>query len=139
MARMAIYETGEGEKVLHISTYQRKDYVALQLFKSFFYGTAAFVILFVFWLSGQEDFLLAIDSIGVITGLLTNTVIIYIVFMVAYMVFSFFVARKQYDTAVRQSRAYRRRLRRVAASYKNENQKNKDIVKDDKYIISKNT
>lgn len=120
MARMAIYETGEGEKVLHISTYQRKDYVALQLLKAFFYGTASFAILLVFWISGQENLFLAIDSMGMLTGLLTSIVVIYIVFMAAYMTFSFFIARKQYDIAVRQSRAYRRRLRRVAASYKNE-------------------
>lgn len=117
MTRMAAYEDGDGEMEIQVSTYRKKDYVALQLVKAFIFGTIAYGIMLVFWIAKAEDFLADIDSMDTITSIGFWVLIIYFVFLAAYMVCSFFVARRQYDTCRRHSKAYLRRLRRVCRSY----------------------
>lgn len=117
MTLMAAYEDGDGEKEIQVSTYRKKDYVALQLVKSFFFGTIAYAIMLVFWIAKAEDFLADIDSMDTITSVLVRLLIIYFVFLAVYMVCSFFIARKQYNTCKKHSKAYLRRLRRVCRSY----------------------
>ena len=48
MTKMAIYEKGEGKEYLPISKYYKRDYVGLQMMKSFICSTIAFAILFLF-------------------------------------------------------------------------------------------
>ena len=45
MTKMASYECNEGKKNMAIGKYFRSDYIAIQIMKSFVYGTIAFFII----------------------------------------------------------------------------------------------
>lgn len=122
MTRMAAYENGDGEKEIRISTYRKKDYVALQLIKAFFFGTVAYAIIVVFWLVLRGDLLIDIDSMEAIERLGKKMFIFWIVFLGVYMTGTFIWARKKYDVCRRNARKYMRWLRRVRKSYEKRNE-----------------
>ena len=55
MNKMAILESGVGEKELKISTYRRADFVILQLVKGFVAGTVCFAAIVMLWLCSKWD------------------------------------------------------------------------------------
>ena len=55
MNKMAILESGAGEKELKISTYRRADFVILQLVKGFVAGTVCFAAIVMLWLCSKWD------------------------------------------------------------------------------------
>lgn len=122
MSRMASFENSHGEKEIRISTYRKKDYVALQLIKAFFFGTVAYAVLVVFWLVIQGDLLIGIDSIEAIERLGKKIFVLWIVFLAVYMTGTFIWARRKYDLCRKNVRRYMRWLRRVRKSYEKRNE-----------------
>lgn len=123
MTKMAAYENGDGEKDIQISSYRRQDYVALQMIKSFVFGTIAYGILGLFWMAKADKFLGSIDSLDTIFSAGRLILILYAVFLGIYLTFAFFWARKKYDASRARSKGYFRWLRRVAKSYRTEDEK----------------
>ena len=86
MNKMAILESGVGEKELKISTYRRADFVILQLVKGFVAGTVCFAAIVMLWLCSKWDDLNQYFANVDYMQLLKQTAIFYIIFMAGYLV-----------------------------------------------------
>ena len=118
MTRMAIYEKGKGQEELYVTSYRRGDYVALQLIKSFILGTIAAGIILLFYLLLNMDFMDKLNTIDSVKELIFGVGIFYIIFLAAYMVLTFFWARKKYKiSAAHAEEHYTGELNRVVRSY----------------------
>lgn len=117
MTKMAIYESHGGDKELTISAYRRKDFVAIQMIKSFLFGTISYLIICIFiFLSNVERFEAMID-VEQFQKLGALVLVFYGVFMVAFLTGTFVWARKKHQYCSDQAQSYSTDLNRVARSY----------------------
>lgn len=121
MTKMAAYEDGKGEKELNISTFRRKDFVALEMVKSFFLGSVSYVILLVIYVLVKPEFIAKLNTFAAMKEYGIKIGIAYIIFLGAYFVLTFFWARARHKAAVADSASYRRKLRRVSKTYRDHN------------------
>ena len=118
MAKMEIYKEKEGERDLNIRSYRRQDFVALELIKSLISGTVAFAAAAGIYLLYDVNIIAEFDNLEIIFSYAVRVGIIYGVFMAAYLVFTFFHARKRYRSAMKHTSDYMQRLKRVAKTYR---------------------
>lgn len=118
MTKMAAYEDGKGEKELNISTFRRKDFVALEMVKSFFLGTISYVILLLIYILVKPEFISKLNTFAAMKEYGIRIGIVYIIFLGAYLVLTFFWARARHKFAVVDTASYRRKLKRVSKTYK---------------------
>lgn len=120
MTRMAAFEQGEGQENLKMSQYYRKDYVGIQMIKTFICSTAAFGILFLLqifyemdaWI--EEFYRMDLMQLGL------SVFIKYIIFTLAYQVIAYVVYSLRYKKGHRSVRQYQARLKKVMKSYEKE-------------------
>lgn len=125
MTKMAIYERHGGDKELAVSAYRRKDYVALQLLKSFILGTISYVIILAFYAFLELDRVDNLNSLAQLQSFGLGVLVLYIVFMAAFMCITFVWARKRHAYCSERAKSYSTELNRVARSYQStEEQKN---------------
>ena len=117
MNKMAMLESGAGEKELKISTYRRTDFVILQLVKGFVAGTICFLIIVMLWLCSKWDDLIQYFANADYMQLLWHAAIFYIVFMAGYMVVCALVAVYQHKKCRERRDQYLRYLHRLNKSY----------------------
>lgn len=117
MNKMAMLESGAGEKELKISTYRRTDFVILQLVKGFVAGTICFLIIVMLWLCSKWDDLNQYFASADYRQLLWYAAIFYIVFMAGYMVVCALVAVYQHKKCRERRDQYLRYLHRLNKSY----------------------
>ena len=117
MAKLAMYERHGGEKELATSAYRRRDYVALQMMKSFVLGTISYVLILVLIVLGLPDIMDALHSIESIFALANKVGIGYVIFLALLFVFTFIWARKRHNRSVENTKEYQVMLSRVARSY----------------------
>lgn len=117
MTKMAIYESHGGDKELAISAYRRKDFVAMQLIKSFVFGTLSYLIICIFiFLSNVEQFE-AMTNVEQFQKIGILACVCYVIFIVAFMVGTFVWARRKHSYCDEQAKSYSTELNRVARSY----------------------
>ena len=117
MNKMAMLESGAGEKELKISTYRRTDFVILQRVKGFVAGTICFLIIVMLWLCSKWDDLNQYFASADYRQLLWHAAIFYIVFMAGYMVVCALVAVYQHKKCRERRDQYLRYLHRLNKSY----------------------
>ena len=117
MNKMAMLESGAGEKELKISTYRRTDFVILKLVKGFVAGTICFLIIVMLWLCSKWDDLNLYFASADYRQLLWHAAIFYIVFMAGYMVVCSLVAVYQHKKCRERRDQYLRYLHRLNKSY----------------------
>ena len=107
MTKLAEFENEESKACQKATQYFRRDYVAMELIKSFFAGTIAFGLLFVLWL---------MDMIGF--GI--RIVMVYLVFLAAYLMITYIIYNRRYTKGRKQVKEYYNRLKRVSSLYREE-------------------
>lgn len=117
MTRMAIYEKGQGAEELYVTSYRRGDFVALQLIKSFVLGTIAAFIILAFYFLLNTDVIDKLNTLESVKSLVIGVGGFYIIFLAAYLVLTFFWARKRYKVSVEHAESYTSQLNRVMRSY----------------------
>lgn len=120
MTKMAIYESHGGDKELAVSAYRRKDYVAVNLIKSFICGTISCVIIILFYLLLKLEQIDSISSLTEFQPFGIGMLVFYIIFMVAFMTVTYVWARKHHARCSEHAKSYSTGLNRVARSYQNE-------------------
>ena len=117
MTKMASYECNEGKKNMAIGKYFRSDYIAIQIMKSFVYGTIAFFIIFgLYILYDFETFmqdLYKMDLLAFARGVL----IFYGVSVIAYAIVSYIVYSYRYAKAKKSLKCYYHNLKKLSAMY----------------------
>lgn len=117
MTKMAVYESHGGDKELSVSAYRCKDYVALQLLKSFILGTVSYGIILLFYLLIHLDIVENLNTFARIHRFILTVGVTYIVFMVVFLAITFIWARKRHKVCDEHARSYSQELNRVARSY----------------------
>jgi len=120
MTRLAVYEQGEGKEYMPMSRYYRKDYVGMQMIKTFFCSTIAFGILFVLSILYQLDTwleeLYQLDYQSYIISVLLQ----YAIFVVVYQIMAWVVYTLRYRKGQRKQKQYLSRLKKVEKLYERE-------------------
>ena len=118
--KVALYEQKEEKMHRQIGRYYRSDYIVKELIKSIFTGTAAYLLMLVLWISSRWESVL--DQINRMDwdGMVVPVVLIYIGFMLAYLVCTFFVYRRKYAEFYKQVERYEEELKTLHRMYERE-------------------
>lgn len=120
MTQLAIYEQGEGKEYMPMTQYYRRDYVGLQMIKTFICSTLAFGILFLlsvlYRLEQWMQELYQMDYVEYAFGILMQ----YIVFTVFYQVVAWVIYTLRHKKAQRKQKIYYNRLKKVEKLHERE-------------------
>lgn len=117
MTKMASYEENEGKKNVSIGNYFRSDYIAIQVMKSVFSATIAFVIVFALYIFYDfEVFMQNLYKMDLIT-FAKDVLLYYAVTVVTYGIISYAVHSYRYTKAKKSLKRYRQNLKKLNALY----------------------
>ena len=120
MTRLAAYEQNEGKEDIKMGQYYRKDYVELELIKTFLSSTIAFVIILLLRIVNElqmwKETLYQMDYIGYAKDVLLQ----YIVFVIIYQVIAWVVYSLRYNKGTKRRKLYHTRLKKVQKIYEKE-------------------
>ncbi len=123
MTKMAAYEENEGRKNMATGSYFRGDYIEMQILKSIFSATVAYLVLFAmfiyydFEMFMQDIYKMDLGEFG------KNALLYYFIFVVAYAVISYIVYSYRYSKAKKSLKRYFYNLKQLAALYDLESRK----------------
>ena len=117
MTKMAIRESHGGDKELSVGAFRRKDYVALQMIKSFVLGTICYVLIMVLVFCAKPELSDFLYTTSDIQRLVIGVGVGYVVFMVIFLIITFVWARRRHRRGEELVQSYRQELNRVARSY----------------------
>ena len=90
MTKLSLYEQKNQKKEIKTSKYFRGDYMSLKMLKSFLCITVAYLLCLVLWFMYKSDKVISsLTTTGRLTALIIMLVILYIVSVVLYMIFSY--------------------------------------------------
>ncbi len=113
MTKMASYEVGEGKEYIPIKQYYRRDYLSLQMLKTFVTSSIAFVILYLCWVLYELENITEILGGKDLPSLGISILIKYIVFVGIYQVIAFLVYNRRYTNATTSVKKYYSILKKV--------------------------
>ena len=117
MIKIAKFDANDGKSCKPMIQYARKDYVALQLLKSFVIGTIAFFIMLGLWvLYSMETLMKRINNMDLIQSAITLG-ILYGVFMVIYLLATYIIFNVKYTYGRKKVKKYYAGLKKINAMY----------------------
>lgn len=120
MIKMAKFDTNDGKQCKPMIQYARRDYISLQLLKSFVAGTICYGLLLLLWaLYSMETLMESLNQMN-LTGLLVTVAGLYIAFMIIYLSATYFVYEVKYTDGRRKVKKYFNSLKRVNQIYERE-------------------
>lgn len=120
MIKIAKFDANDGKSCKPMIQYARKDYVALQLLKSFVIGTIAFFIMLGLWvLYSMETLMKQINNMDLIQSAITLG-ILYGVFMVIYLLATYIIFNVKYTYGRKKVKKYYAGLKKINAMYMRE-------------------
>ena len=126
MTRLAEYENREGETYKKVTQYFRRDYVAMELIKSFITGTIAFcLILLMYLLYEMENLAEQINSMDIM-GFGIGIIIWYLVFIALYLFATYVIYNIRYSKGRKHLKIFYGRLKKISSLYLDE-EKNQNI------------
>lgn len=117
MTRMASYEEHEGKNNMKIGKYFRNDYIGLQVLKSVFCATIAFMLIFaLFIFYDLEIFMQDIYKMDLVS--FAKTVLTYYgVVILVYGAISYVVYAYRYSKARKSLKVYYQNLKKLSSLY----------------------
>lgn len=120
MIKLAQFDQNDGEVCKPMAQYARKDYVALQMLKSFVTGSISYVLLFGLWaLHSLEELLNALTGME-IQAIAMSLVLSYAAFMVLYLGATYIVFSVKYTKGRKKVKKYYSSLKKVNQIYERE-------------------
>jgi hypothetical protein len=117
MIKIAKFDANDRKSCKPMIQYARKDYVALQLLKSFVIGTIAFFIMLGLWvLYSMETLMKQINNMDLIQSAITLG-ILYGVFMVIYLLATYIIFNVKYTYGRKKVKKYYAGLKKINAMY----------------------
>lgn len=117
MIKIAKFDANDGKSCKPMIQYAGKDYVALQLLKSFVIGTIAFFIMLGLWvLYSMETLMKQINNMDLIQSAITLG-ILYGVFMVIYLLATYIIFNVKYTYGRKKVKKYYAGLKKINAMY----------------------
>lgn len=120
MTKLAAFEEREGKEYRKMTQYFRRDYVGLELIKSFFAGTLAFFLIVGIWATYRMDYLMDnIDSMD-LPEFGTEMLIRYLIFMAIYLLITYVIYNMRYTKGRKRMKLFYNRLKKVSRLYESE-------------------
>lgn len=120
MIKVAGFDTNDGKQCKPMTQYARKDYVALQLLKSFVTGTAAYFLMLVLWgLYSMEELLESIVTMD-IPAFLVTLLLLYLLFLLVYLAATYIVFNLKYTAGRKKVKKYYNSLKKINQMYERE-------------------
>ncbi len=120
MIKMAEFDSRDGKDCKPMMQYARKDYVSLQLLKSFVGGSIAFFLLGLLWaLYSMEELMEKINSLDILQILVT-TAVLYVIFMIIYLAATYIIFHVKYTNGRRKVKQYYVSLKKINTMYTRE-------------------
>lgn len=120
MIKLAKFDGSDGKKCKPMTQYARRDYVSLQMLKSFVTGTICYGLLLALWgLYSMERLMETINQLN-LQALLITIIGLYISFMIIYLSATYFVYEAKYTDGRRKVKKYFNSLKRVNQIYERE-------------------
>lgn len=117
MTRLAVYEEVDGKEDISINNYFRGDYIWFEVLKGAIYGTIGFVIVFaMYMLYDIETFMVDFYKMDIVS-FAQDVLKKYIIFLVIYMVISYFVAIYKFMKSKKHVERYKSTLRALYNNY----------------------
>ena len=117
MTQLAAYEQGEGKEYMAMSRYYRRDYLVLQMIKTFLCSTVAFAVLFLLSvLYRVEEWMQEIYQRDY-TEYITGIVVKYILFVVFYQIVAYIVYGLRYRRGHKKQKQYHNKLKKMEKLY----------------------
>ena len=120
MTRLAAYEQNEGKEDMKVGQYYRRDYVELEMIKTFMSSTIAFCIILVLRILCElqvwKETLYQMDYIEYAKDVLIQ----YVVFVIIYQVIAGIVYSLRYNKGNKRRKLYHTRLKKVQKLYERE-------------------
>ena len=117
MIKMAIFDTDQGKECKPMTQYARKDYVALQLLKSFVAGTIAFFMMLGLWVLYSMDALMEqINTMDLVQSA-TTLGLFYGIFMLIYLLATYIIFNMKYTYGIKKVKKYYAGLKKINAMY----------------------
>lgn len=120
MARMAAYESTQGEKDQKISSYHKKDYTSFNTLITIIWITVGYVLLAGLIMIGYMDWLMAEFTMKKMIMIGGVAVGVYLALIIIYGIGSSNFYKKQYVQAKKRMKQYYRDLTRLEKLYKKE-------------------
>ncbi len=120
MIKISRFDTFDGKECRPMTQYARKDYISLQLLRSFVTGTICFGLLLGLWgVYSMQTLMEQINSMD-IRGFLTTLLTFYVVFILSYLIATYIVFYVKYTTGRRKVKRYYSSLKKVNQMYERE-------------------
>ncbi len=120
MIKISRFDTFDGKECRPMTQYARKDYISLQLLRSFVTGTICFGLLLGLWgVYSMQTLMEQINSLD-IRGFLTTLLTLYVVFILSYLIATYIVFYVKYTTGRRKVKRYYGSLKKVNQMYERE-------------------
>lgn len=120
MTKLAVYEQGEGKEYIPISRYRRKDYVAVQLIKTYICSTIAFGILFLLQILYEAETWLETLYQMDYQEYAIDILIQYLIFTAVYQAIAWVMYSRRYQKGQKNLKHYQSRLKKVEKLYERE-------------------
>ena len=118
MTKLAAYEQREGKEYMVMDQYYRRDYLVVQMIKTFFCSTVAFAVLFLLSvLYRMEEWLQELyqrEYMEYITGIVVK----YILFVVFYQIVAYIVYSLRYRRGHKKQKQYHSKLKKMEKLYR---------------------
>ena len=117
MIKIAKFDANDGKRCKPMIQYARKDYVALQLLKSFVVGTIAFFMMLGLWVLYSMDALMEqINKMDFVKAA-TTLGLLYGIFMVIYLLATYIIFNMKYTYGRKKVKKYYAGLKKISAMY----------------------
>lgn len=120
LIKISEFDIYEDKGCKPMTQYARRDYVSLQMIKSFIMGTIAFFLMLGLWcLYDMDSLMKQVNSLDYKETLVT-LIVIYAIFMVGYLGVTYFVYQMKYTAGRRKVKSYYNSLKQVNQIYERE-------------------
>lgn len=117
LVKIAKFDTNDGKSSKPMTQYARKDYVSLQMLKSFVTGTITYAMMFAIWALYSMDTLIRKMTGNGIFEFAAKVLILYLTFMLLYMGATYIVFQVKYTEGRKKVKKYYNSLRTVNVMY----------------------
>ena len=118
MTKLAIYEEGEGRKGISIIKYYPGDYKSMQVIKGFVYGTVAFALMFLLYLTQDIENIMGILFSDDLFNYILKCVATYLGFIIIYCTICYMIVEYKYMKVKKGVRDYFNIMKIVYSYYK---------------------
>lgn len=120
MTKLAQYDGRDGRTRKRVETYFRKDYIAMELMKSFLSGTVAFCLLLGMWALYDLEQIIEEINQSDLMAFVVGLGIRYALFMAVYLVVTYIIYNGRYTRGRKELKDYYHRLKQVNGLYQDE-------------------